>query len=76
MIKKITLVFMVGSAAAPLTAGAEPYSTVVGSQKVTSVRRSPTKGVVTSREDLLKAVRDAVPIIVVAPEPTKDNRIK
>jgi hypothetical protein len=48
--------------AAPIGLRAEPYTTVLGDKRVTSVTRTPTKGAGMSREELLKAARDAVPI--------------
>jgi hypothetical protein len=48
--------------AVPIGLRAEPYTTVLGDKKVTSVTRTPTKGGGMSREELLKAARDAPPI--------------
>jgi hypothetical protein len=48
--------------AVPIGLRAEPYTTVLGDKRVTSVTRTPTKGAGMSREELLKAARDAVPI--------------
>jgi hypothetical protein len=60
--------------AVPIGLRAEPYTTVLGDKKVTSVTRSPTKGVGMSREELLKAVRDAVPINIVTIDPSKREK--
>jgi formaldehyde-activating enzyme involved in methanogenesis len=48
---------------------AEPYTTVLGDKKVTSVARSPTKGGGMSREELSKAARESVPINIVPTNP-------
>jgi hypothetical protein len=46
----------------------------LGDKKVTSVTRSPTKGAGLSREELLKAARDAVPINIMAIDPGKRDK--
>jgi hypothetical protein len=61
------LIGLLALMAVPIGLRAEPYTTVLGDKKVTSVTRTPTKGAGISREELLKAARDAVPIII---EPT------
>jgi len=60
--------------AVPIGLRAEPYTTVLGDKKVTSVARVTTKGAGMSREELLKAVRDAVPINIVAIDPGKHDK--
>ena len=60
--------------AVPVGLRAEPYTTVLGDKKVTSVSRLPTKGVGMSREELLKAVRDAVPNNIVVADPNKRDK--
>jgi hypothetical protein len=61
------LIGLLALMAVPIGLRAEPYTTVLGDKKVTSVVRTPTKGAGISREELLKAARDAVPINI---EPT------
>jgi hypothetical protein len=65
MSRRGALIGLLALMAVPIGLRAEPYTTVLGDKKVTSVSRSPTKGVGMSREELLKAVRDAVPINIV-----------
>jgi hypothetical protein len=68
MSRRGALIGLFALMAVPIGLRAEPYTTVLGGKKVTSVTRSQTKGAGMSREELLKAVRDAVPInIVVIP---------
>ena len=74
MSRRGALIGLLALMAVPIGLRAEPYTTVLGDKKVTSVTRSPTKGVGMSREELLKAVRDAVPINIMAADRGKrDN---
>jgi hypothetical protein len=72
--KRLALIALVASASPTLGLKAEPYTTVLGDQKVTSVSRSPTKGPGVSREELLRAARDSVPIVVVVPTDSRQER--
>jgi hypothetical protein len=74
MYRRGTLIGLLALMALPIGLRAEPYTTVLGDQKVTSVTRSPTKGAGMSREELLKAVRDAVPINIVTIDPGKKDK--
>ena len=56
------LIGLLALMAVPIGLRAEPYTTVLGDKKVTSVTRTPTKGAGISREELLKAARNAAPI--------------
>src|ERR1700741_1413740 len=62
MSRRGALIALLALMAVPIGLRAEPYTTVLGDKKVTSVTRSPTKGAGMSREELLKAARDAPPI--------------
>jgi hypothetical protein len=74
MSRRGALIALLALMAVPIGLRAEPYTTVLGDKKVTSVTRSPTKGAGMSREELLKAVRDAVPInIVTVDRGKRDN---
>ena len=74
MSRRGALIGLLALMAVPIGLRAEPYTTVLGDKKVTSVTRSPTKGAGMSREELLKAVRDAVPINIIAADRGKrDN---
>src|SRR5262245_55967830 len=44
-----------------------PYTEQVGDKQVTSVKREITKGIGLSREELLRAAREAVPITISPP---------
>ena len=68
------LIGLVVVMAVPIGLRAEPYTTVLGDKKVTSVTRTPTKGAAMSREELLKAARDAVPINIEPIDRGKPNR--
>jgi hypothetical protein len=74
MSRKGALIGLLVLMAVPIGLRAEPYTTVLGDKKVTSVTRSPTKGVGMSREELLKAVHDAVPINIVTIDPGKQEK--
>jgi hypothetical protein len=45
----------------------QPYTEQLGDKQVTSVKREITKGVGLSREELLQAAREAVPITISPP---------
>ena len=45
----------------------QPYTDQLGDNQVTSVKREITKGVGLSREELLRAAREAAPIIISPP---------
>jgi hypothetical protein len=74
MSRRGALIGLLALMAVPIGLRAEPYTTVLGDKKVTSVTRSATKGVGMSREELLKAVRDAVPINIVAVDRGKRDK--
>ena len=52
----------------------QPYTEQLGDNQVTSVKREITKGVGLSREELLQAAREAVPINVFPSDPTTDPK--
>lgn len=74
MFRRGALIGLFALMAVPIGLRAEPYTTVLGDKKVTSVTRSPTKGAGMSREELLKAVRDAVPINIEAIDSGKRDK--
>jgi hypothetical protein len=74
MSRRGALIGLFALMAVPIGLRAEPYTTVLGDKKVTSVTRSPTKGAGLSREELLKAARDAVPINIVVIDPGKRDK--
>jgi len=74
MSRRGALIGLLALMAVPIGLRAEPYTTVLGDKKVTSVTRSPTKGAGMSREELLKAVRDAVPINIMAADRGKRDK--
>lgn len=74
MSQTLTLIGLLAFIAMPVALRAEPYTTMLGDKKVTSVARTPTKGATISREELLKAAREAVPIKIVPVDPRKPNR--
>jgi len=76
MAKRFFVTVLIATAAAAPGLQAEPYTTVLGDKKVTSVSRTPTKGLGVSREELLRAARDSLPIIVVPSEPASERKIK
>jgi len=75
MVRRFVIVLIATATGAP-GLQAEPYTTLLGDKKVTSVSRSPTKGLSISREDLLKAARDSLPIIVVPSELASERKVK
>ena len=48
----------------------QPYTDRLGDNQVTSVKREITKGGALSREELLQAAREALPINVLPSDPT------
>jgi hypothetical protein len=74
MSRRGALIGLFALMAVPIGLRAEPYTTALGDKKVTSVTRSPTKGAGMSREELLKAVRDAVPINIEAIDSGKRDK--
>ena len=76
MAERFFAIVLIATVAAAPGLKAEPYSTVLGDKTVTSVSRSPTKGVGVSREELLKAARDSQPITVVPSELASRHKIK
>jgi hypothetical protein len=53
----------------------EPYTEQLGDHQVTSVKREITKGGERSREELLKAAREAAPLNVFPSDPTTDKKL-
>ena len=56
-------------------AGQQPYTKQLGDHQVTSVKREITKGGDRSREELLKAAREAAPLNVFPSDPTTDKKL-
>jgi hypothetical protein len=52
----------------------QSYTEQLGDNQVTSVKREVTKGVGLSREELLRAAREAAPINVSPSDPTTDPK--
>jgi hypothetical protein len=52
----------------------QPYTEQLGDNQVTSVKREVTKGVGLSREELLQAAREALPITVFSSDPTTGTK--
>jgi hypothetical protein len=53
----------------------QPYTEQLGDHQVTSVKREITKGGERSREELLKAAREAAPLNVFPSDPTTDKKL-
>ena len=53
----------------------QPYTEQLGDHQVTSVKREVTKGGDRSREELLKAAREAAPLNVFPSDPTTDKKL-
>ena len=53
----------------------QPYTEQLGDHQVTSVQRESTKGGDHSREELLKAAREAAPLNVFPSDPTTDKKL-
>jgi hypothetical protein len=54
----------------------QPYTEQLGDHQVTSVQRESTKGGDHSREELLKAAREAAPLNVFPSDPTTDKKLE
>ena len=63
-------------ATVPLGLRAEPYTTVLGDKTVTSVSRKLTRSLGVGDDDLLRAARDSVPIVIVSPDLTRKRNVK
>jgi len=74
MSRPAALIGLLALMAVPIGLRAEPYTTVLGDKKVTSVTRTPTKGAGISREELLKAARNAAPINIEPMDRGKPDR--
>jgi hypothetical protein len=70
------LLLIAATATAPLDLRAEPYTTVLGDKAATSVGRKPTRSLGLSDEQLLRAARDSVPIVIVPSDLTRDQKVK
>lgn len=53
----------------------QPYTEQLGDHQVTSVKREITKDGDRSREELLKAAREAAPLNVFPSDPTTDKKL-
>ena len=53
----------------------QPYTEQLGDHQVTSVKREITKSGDLSREELLKAAREAAPLNVSPSDPTTDKKL-
>jgi hypothetical protein len=53
----------------------QPYTDQLGDNQVTSVKREITKGGGLSREELLKAAREAAPLNVFPSDPTTGKKL-
>jgi hypothetical protein len=76
MFRTMMLIAPAGLLLMPLATGAqqaprpqEPYTARVGDKQVTSVKREATRDVGLSREELLRAAREALPTKVVPIDP-------
>src|SRR6516164_9021242 len=78
MSPKAPLIVMIALLATSFSVKAEepkagqPYTEQLGDHQVTSVKREITKGGDRSREELLKAAREAAPLNVFPSDPTTD----
>ena len=79
MSPKAPLIVMIALLATSFSVKAEepkaPYTEQLGDHQVTSVKREITKGGDRSREELLKAVREAAPLNVSPSDPTTDKKL-
>ena len=73
---KKTLLIVLAAATTAVELKAEPYTTVVGDKTVTSVTRPRTRGLGISHEELLRAARGSVPIVIVPSGPTRQPKVK
>jgi hypothetical protein len=81
MSPKAPLIVMIALLATSFSVKAEepkagqPYTEQLGDHQVTSVTREITKGGERSREELLKAAREAAPLNVFPSDPTTDKKL-
>jgi hypothetical protein len=81
MSPKAPLIVMIALLATSFSVKAEepkagqPYTEQLGDHQVTSVKREITKGGDRSREELLKAAREAAPLNVFPSDPTTDKKL-
>src|SRR5215813_8749079 len=81
MSPKAPLIVMIALLATSFSVKAEepkagqPYTEQLGDHQVTSVKREITKGGDRSREELLKAAREAAPLNVSPSDPTTDKKL-
>src|SRR5262245_34086719 len=79
MSPKAPLIVMIALLATSFSVKAEeagqPYTKQLGDHQVTSVKREITKGGGLSREELLKAAREAAPLNVFPSDPTTDKKL-
>ena len=79
MSPKALLIVMIALLATSFSVKAEeagqPYTKQLGDHQVTSVKREITKGGDRSREELLKAAREAAPLNVFPSDPTTDKKL-
>ena len=81
MSPKALLIVMIALLATSFSVKAEepkagqPYTEQLGDHQVTSVQREITKGGEHSREELLKAAREAEPLNVFPSDPTTDKKL-
>ena len=81
MSPKTLLIVMIALLATSFSVKAEepkagqPYTEQLGDHQVTSVKREITKGGERSREELLKAAREAAPLNVFPSDPTTDKKL-
>ena len=81
MSPKTLLIVMIALLATSFSVKAEepkagqPYTEQLGDHQVTSVKREITKGGDRSREELLKAAREAAPLNVSPSDPTTDKKL-
>ena len=79
MSPKTLLIVMIALLATSFSVKAEeagqPYTKQLGDHQVTSVKREITKGGDRSREELLKAAREAAPLNVFPSDPTTDKKL-
>jgi len=74
MTKQLLLIAV--TAMAPPGVKAEPYTTVLEDKTATSVSRKPTRSLGVNDDELLKAARDSVPIVIVSPDLTRNRKVK
>ena len=80
MLSKLFFVVMTASLSLPPPLKAEeakagqPYSAKVGDKQVTSQKRDPSRGIRPTREELLKAARESIPMTVIQEGPATENK--